>query len=193
MAPPAFDYSNRNTIVQNGVIYYSPNCTQPIVLPSCPSSNPFCPPHLNASMFRQPVWWSHEWAWLSFIPLALSFVFTPFEPLCTMPHIKEVAFSFHGPSGEIQSKICFRMNKYDIQCWVKEEECIIQVAHVIQLCYSISASMPLKPSSFHFYCTHKSHQMAKCMICLAQEWFAIWMGFISYLIAKSMSLVPHSP
>jgi hypothetical protein len=31
------------------------------------------------------------------------------------------------------------------------------------------------------------------MICIAREWFAIWMGYVSYLIAKTKILVPNGP
>ena len=48
-----------------------------------------------------------------------------------MPHIEEVAFSFDGPSGEIERETHYRMNKYDIQCWVVDEERIIKVASII--------------------------------------------------------------
>ena len=194
MAPPVFDYSNGSVVVQDGVIYYSPNCTRPVVIPSRPvysAPDPFRQPRLNASMFRQPVWWSQGWAWQSFVPLAPSFVFTPFESLCAMPRIEEVIFSFDGPSGEIERETRYRMNESDIQCWVTEEERIVKVARVIQLRYGIPGNLPPKPSSFHFDRAHKSHRVAKRMICIAREWFAIWMGFVSYFIAKSASLVPN--
>jgi hypothetical protein len=105
-----------------------------------------------------------------------------------MPHIEEVTFFFDGPSGQIQRETCFRMNKYDIRCWFIEEEHIINVACVIQLRYGIPGSLPPKPSSFHFDRAHKTHKIAKRMICLTWEWFAIWMGFLSYFIAKTVSL-----
>ena len=103
-----------------------------------------------------------------------------------MPHIEEVRFSSPGHSEETH----FRMNKDDTQCWMTEEEHIVKIAHVIQLHYGIPRSLPPKPSSFHFDCFQKSHQVIKCMICVAWDWFAIWMGFVAYLIAKSATLVP---
>ena len=69
------------------------------------------------------------------------------------------------------------MNKYDIQHWVMEEKCIIQIAHIIQLHYGISGTLPLDTSSsFHLDHAHKTQQIVKHMICLAKEWFAFWMG-----------------
>ena len=184
-----FDYSNGSVIVQGGIIYYSPNCTQPVVIPSRPvySSDPFRASRLNSSMFKQPVWWSESWAWLSSISLAPSFVFTPFEPLCSIPGIEEVTFSYPGPSRDIRRETRFRMNKDDIQRWNVEEKCIIQVARVIQLRYGIPGSLPPEPLTFHYDRAHKTHKVAKRMIYLSCEWFAIWMEFVSFLIAKAAS------
>jgi hypothetical protein len=142
-------------------------------------------------MFKQPVWWSESWAWLSFIPLAPSFVFTPFEPLCAIPGIEEVTFSYPGQSGDIRRETRFRMNEDDIQRWNVEEKRIIQVARVIQLRYGISGSLPPEPSTFHYDRAHKTHKVAKRMIYLSREWFAIWMGFVSFLIAKAASRAPN--
>jgi hypothetical protein len=191
-----FDYSNGSVVVQHGIIYYSPNCTRPVVIPPRPvySSDPFRQSRLDSSMFKQPIWWSNGWAWLSFIPLSPSFVFTPFEPLCAMPRIEEVTFSYSGLSGlpgDIRRDTKFRMNEDDIQRWKLEEKRIIQVARVIQLRYGISCSLPPEPSSFHYDCAHKTHKVAKRMIHLSREWFAIWMGLLSYLIAKTVSRVPN--
>ena len=83
------------------------------------------------------------------------------------------------------------MNEDNIQCWVLEEKHIIQVAHVIQLHYGISGSLPPKPSLFHYNHAHKTCKIAKHMIYVSHEWFAIWMGFVSYLIAKTASRVPN--
>ncbi|KDR84218.1 hypothetical protein GALMADRAFT_133568 [Galerina marginata CBS 339.88] len=193
MAPLTFDYSNGRVSVQHGMIFYSPNCSRAVDLPKqrTYSSDLFEHRCLNTSMFKQPVWWSQGWAWLSFIPLSPSFLFTPFEPLCEMPHIEEVDFCFTTPSGESQSEIRFRMSEEDIARWIKEERRIVKLAHTIKLCYGISANAPPKPSSFHFDRAHKSHSIAKRMICLAREWFVIWMGYLSYIIAKTDILIPN--
>lgn len=192
MAPSAFDYSKGKAVVQHGTIFYSPNCTRPVDIPPQPihESDPFKYERLNVSMFKQPVWWSQGWAWQSFIPLAPSFLFTPFEPLCAMPRIEEVEFSFVAPSGDTETQIRFRMPEDDIRRWVREEGRLVNAAHLIKLRYGIRGNAPPKPSTFHFDRAHKSHPIAKRMVCLAREWFAIWMGYVSYLIAKTENRVP---
>lgn len=193
MASLNFDYINGSVVIQHGTIFYSPNCSRAVDLP-CQMPHmpdPFKQPRLNTSMFKQPIWWSGGWAWLSFIPLAPSFLFTSFEPLCHMPRIEEVDFSFIDSSGESRSEVRFRMAEADITCWIEEEQRIVQLAHFVKLRYGIWANTPPKPSSFHFDRAHKSHPIAKRMICLAREWFAIWMGHLSYIIAKAETLVPN--
>jgi hypothetical protein len=88
---------------------------------------------LNASMFKQPVWWTEGWAWQSFIPWHHPFSSHPFELLCAMPHVEEVKFSFLAPSGETQTEICFRMPEDDIRAWLIEDEHIVKLTHIIKL------------------------------------------------------------
>ncbi|KAF8153043.1 hypothetical protein B0H34DRAFT_861250 [Crassisporium funariophilum] len=191
MAPPAFDYSNGRAVVQHGSIFYSPNCSRPVDIPQEPvhSSDPFRWHRLDVSMFKQPVWWDQNWAWRSFIPLAPSFLFAPFEPLCAMPRIEEVRFSFPAPSGEMVTQIRFRLPEDDIRQWLWAEDLIVKAAYELRLRYSIAGNSPPKPSSFHFDRAHKSHPIAKRMACLARDWFAVWMGYLAFIIAKSENRV----
>ena len=178
-----FDYCNGSAVVQGGIIYYSPNCTRPVVIPPRPvySSDPFGHRRLDASMFKQPVWWSDGWAWQNFIPLSPSFVFTPFEPLCAMPRMEEVTFTYTTEqSEEVRRETRFQMNKDDIRRWELEEKRIIQVACAIQLHYSISATPPPEPSSFHYDRAHKTHKVAKCMICVSRECHLDGICLLSY-------------
>jgi len=190
MALMDFDYSNGSVFVQDGTIFYSPNSSRPVVIPSRPDHNPFYQGRFDASTLKQPVWWSQSWAWLSFVPLAPSFVSAPFEPLCAMPRIENVTFSFVAQSGERQTESRFRMSEVSIERWFAEEKHLVDAAYIIMLRYGINANAPPKPSSFGFDRTHKSHRVAKRMICFSREWFAIWMGYLSYLIAKTSTLVP---
>lgn len=193
MAPTVFDYSKGRVVIQHGMIFYSPNCNRPVDISPQPnySFDPFKQPRLNASMFKQPVWWIEGWAWQSFIPLAPSFLFTPFESLCAMPRIEEVKSSIFEESGQRRTQTTFRMPEDDVRAWRREEDRLVKLAHAIKLRYGISANAPPPPSSFHFDRAHKSHSIAKRMICVAREWFAIWMGYVSYLIAKTKILVPN--
>ena len=95
------DFSNGTAFVQNGILYYSPNCTRPVVIP--PQTNhttsPFNVPCLSASLFRQPIWWSSLWGWVGFIPMAPSFISVPFESFFWMPVIEKRATLDEGIHG----------------------------------------------------------------------------------------------
>ena len=79
-----FDYIKGRVFVQHRTIFYSPNCSWAVDLPcqTTHAQDPFKQPRLNSSMFKQPIWWLGGCAWLSFIPLVPSFLFTPFKLLC---------------------------------------------------------------------------------------------------------------
>lgn len=64
------------------------------------------------------------------------------------------------------------------------ENLLIGAATTIRLNYRIPGSPPPPPSSFGYARPHKSEAIAQKMISLSREWFGIWMGFLSYLIAQ---------
>ena len=82
----SFDYSKGNAILLDGHIYYSPNCSRPVILPPNETSISFEQERLSASMLRLPVRWSTNHGWLSFIPLTPSYISLPFEPLLDAPN-----------------------------------------------------------------------------------------------------------
>ena len=87
--------------IQGFMIFHSPNCSRPAIIPPQTnySSPPFNQPHLNSSMFKQPIWWTEFWGWLSFIPLAPSFTSTPFMLFSWTFQIEQVEVSFNYRPG----------------------------------------------------------------------------------------------
>ncbi|CAA7265528.1 unnamed protein product [Cyclocybe aegerita] len=51
--------------------------------------------------------------------------------------------------------------------------------------YKVYGTTPPKPSLFGFDRAHKTHGIARRLVAVARDWFVIWMGFLSYLIAQS--------
>jgi hypothetical protein len=176
------DFSKGTTFVQNGILYYSPNCTRPVVIP--PQTNhttsPFNVPRLSASLFRQPIWWSSLWGWVGFIPMAPSFISIPFEPFCWMPVIEK-----HAPLDHLPTR--YRMRQTDVDVWKAKEDLVICAARLIKLKYGISAMSPPRPLSFGYDQYHKSANMTRRLISVTRNWFGIWMGFLSYLVARSQT------
>ncbi|KAJ3508457.1 hypothetical protein NLJ89_g5746 [Agrocybe chaxingu] len=190
--PPTFDWSHGRAIVAEGTIYYSPNCSRPPVIPppqqAYHSTTPFPKNReVTLSEFKQPVWWNINWGWLSFVPLAPSFISLPFEPLCWTPRIREVCRRVKSGdrSGEIEKR--YQMREDDALVWHDREELLVRCAQVIRERYKIHGTAPPKPSSFGYCKTQESSDAAKRIIGVARDWFVIWMGFLSYLLAQSQS------
>ena len=185
--PPTFDYTNNGRVfLQDGTIFYSPNCNRPAIIPpeTTYSQSPFSQARLNSSMFKQPIWWSEFWGWLSFIPLAPSFTSTPFTPFSWTPRIEQVEVHFYLPSGLEEKETRFKMVPDDIFLWRKSEKLVVEAARRIQLFFGIQGNSPPAPSMFHYDRPHRSHAVAKRMISVSHDWFMVWMGFLSYLISR---------
>jgi hypothetical protein len=183
-SPPSFDYRNNGRVfLQDGTIFYSPNCNRPAIIPpeTTYSSSPFNQPRLNASLFKQPIWWSEFWGWMSFIPLAPSFTSTPFTLFSWTPRIEKVEVRFKLPSGLEEKETRFKMTLEDIFQWKEAEKLVVEAARRIQLFFGIQGNAPPAPSNFRYDHSHKSHAIAKRMISVSRNWFVVWMGFLSYL------------
>jgi hypothetical protein len=193
MPNPVFDYKKNGIVfVQDGTIFYSPNCSRLAKIPPSCNNEPFNQAHLDISMFKQPVWWSVFWGWQSFIPLSPSFTSSPFETFCWMPRIQAVDIYRTMPSGETKLEKKFQMAEDDIYNWKRRESLITNAAQVIRLQYKISGNSPPLPSSFHYDKPHKSFNVAKRMITVSRDSFVIWMGFLSYIISHTKEQNPHS-
>src|ERR1700678_4714090 len=107
-----------------------------------------------------------------------------------MPRIENVTFSFVAQSGERQTESRFRMSEVSVERWFAEEKHLVDAAYIIMLRYGINANAPPKPSSFGFDRAHKSHRVAKRMICFSREWAAIWWGVFSFLLPRLSTLFP---
>ncbi|KAF8157403.1 hypothetical protein BJ912DRAFT_867269 [Pholiota molesta] len=189
------DFTQGRAFLHEGVLYYSPNSKRSIIIRESPSSDPFVTKKkmlLSADMFTQPCWWTSSWGWMSFIPLAPSFTSTPFEPFCWMPRIEETWLWVKGIDGTETRETRFKMADVDIQKWKAREQQIVEAANKIRLIHGIthgiSANFPPTPSDFHYDCPHRSFRVARRMITLARDWFAIWMGILGFLIAQASKL-----
>jgi len=171
------DFSKGSAFVQNGVLYYSPNCSKPVVIPpqkDYGASFPFDQPRLLASLFRQPLWWTSFWGWVGFVPMAPSFISVPFETFCWMPVIEICSMSVASKLGIQTHQPRYRMHEADIDAWRAKEGLVVRAADLLKLKYGIPATSPPRPSSFGYDRCHKSHKVAKHMILVLHDWFAIW-------------------
>lgn len=127
--------------------------------------------------------------------MAPSFTSTPFTAFSWTPRIEQVEVRFNLPSGLEEKETRFQMNLDDIHLWKKSEKMVVEAARRIQLFIGIQGNSPPVPSIFHYDRPHRSHRVAKRMISVSRDWFAVWMGFLSYLISRVKLCKPsaHSP
>lgn len=89
-------HQRQKVFTQAGIIYFTINSDRPVVIPPREGEAAFptggSKRRTDASMHRQPVWWDESYGWRSFIPLAPSFMSTPFEPLCWKPPLEAISF-----------------------------------------------------------------------------------------------------
>ncbi|KJA21890.1 hypothetical protein HYPSUDRAFT_55211 [Hypholoma sublateritium FD-334 SS-4] len=192
--PTSFDYARGSAFVDNGRLYYSPNCSRPVVIPLrgpfSESTSPFTRRRLAFSDFLQPVWWSQSWSWLSFVPLQPTYTSFPFEPLTWMPPVVLVQVAISNSSGEQEIKEMFKMQEDVAFTWLEREQLLVSAANKIRLKHGISSTTPPLPSSFGFARAHKSHALAKQMISISRDWFGVLMGWLASIIAE-VSISKH--
>src|ERR1700689_5018905 len=143
-----FDFSKGRAFVQEGVLYYSPNCSRPVVIPRN-DSLPFGP-GFDMSRFKQPAWWSPQFGWQSFIPLSPSFTSLPFENLCWMPKIVQQDVMGGRKNGTQAVDKQFLMSSKDVENWMRIENHLVRASELLGHKISEPASPPPLPSSFGF-------------------------------------------
>ena len=79
----------------------------------------------------------------------------------------------------------FVISAEDADKWMKAENTLVKAVDSIRLAFSIAGNPPPLLSSFGFTRSHKTYGIAKRIITVSRDWFAIWMGFIAYLIAMT--------
>jgi hypothetical protein len=69
--------------------------------------------------------------------------------------------------------------------WLQIEKKLVDATEAIRLHFSISISPPPPPSHFGYMELHDSHSAAEQAITYSRNWFAVWMGYFSYLISQT--------
>ncbi|KAF8180869.1 hypothetical protein BJ912DRAFT_929191 [Pholiota molesta] len=180
------DWSQAGAFVQDGTIFYSPNCSRTVVIPPhATTQSPFCHDVLDTKDFKQPVWWTDVYGWQSFIPTSPSYTASPFEPFCWMLRIIQV--NVWKSSQHVKR---YQMHDDDIFAWRDREKLLTEAAELIRIWFKIPGNMPPPPSNFGYAGIHNTRADAVECITVARNWLGVWMGFLSYLIARSKSESP---
>lgn len=82
------------------------------------------------------------------------------------------------------------MEELELERWKKLEQGLLTTEWELRAPLWTLASPPPEPSLFGFTRVHKSRAIAERVIDTCRRWFAVHMGFISYLIARAETIVP---
>lgn len=179
------DWSLGAVLLRDGSIFCSPNSKRAVFIPDEAQSraSPFQDPS-NVNFF-QPVWWDWSHGWTAFVPLSPSFLSLPFQPLCWKPRVVETTKPVTLPSGATQRQRRYAIHGDDCHQWLQCELQLARAADAMRMFYHIPGTVPPLPSSFGLNCLHRSRNAAERCIVACRKWFAVWMGFLSYLIAQT--------
>jgi hypothetical protein len=173
--PPPLDHSLGRISIIEGDIFYSPNCPSPAVLPDAPISNSyiFRETSVRLHMFHTPRWWTQPYGWLAFLPLRPSFSGYPFDRLNIFPAIEQV-----GPS-------LYRLHDDIISRWKRLENKLVWATAFIGQRHPAVCLRPPPPSAFGYIRSYRSPRAARAQAHASRDWFAMWMGLLSYHIASA--------
>lgn len=179
------DWSLGTVMLRNGSIFCSPNSKRAVFIPDETRSrvSPF--QGSKSFNFFQPVWWDWSHGWIAFVPLSPSFLSLPFQPLCWKPRIVETFKLVTLPSGLTQRQRRYAIHGDDCYQWLTCEKQLARAADAIRMFYHIPGTVPPLPSSFGWQGLHRSRNVAERCASTCRRWFAVWMGFLSYLIAQT--------
>ncbi len=192
---PTVNWSSGTVLLRNGDIFCSPNSKRAVFIPDQAQAHvsPFymsfdtTAARLDSSKFDffQPVWWDWSHGWIAFVPTSPSFLSLPFQQLSWKPRIVVTNKSIVLPTGAVGFEQRYAVRSDDCDLWFKSEQQIARAANEIRMSFHIPGTVPPLPSSFGLAGLHKSRNVADRCIHIGRKWFAVWMGFLSYLIAQT--------
>ena len=78
----------------------------------------------------------------------------------------------------------FMMHGEDLYAWEMIEDKLYRASECLRFDFAIPGATPPLPSKFGYSQEYRSKAEAEKTISLCRDWFSIWMGFLSYLIAQ---------
>ena len=173
------DCSHGRVVILDGDIFYSPNCSQDVELH--PGNQDSTQQNIFSACLSpwRPRWWTQTFRWIAFIPISPIYRGFPFDSLATIPsspHCYEDGYGLH-PSLQ--------------DSWAKMEYYLHHTTALLANKYCASAVHPFSLSAYGYHPVFKNHRKAVKWTIQAREWFSVWIGLMSFLIASSQSFVEN--
>ena len=174
-------HSNGLVFLDNGTIYYSPNCSRTITIPPYESNlsrrYPFRHWTDTIDTYLRPRWWSISAGYLSFLPLV--HVFDNFVFDC-LKKVDIVEFRDHNGQQR------WKLEVEKCEQWQVLQDRLILVAHLLRRNYDgLPFLLPPPPSMFGFARVFSVKQVAASSIFSARDWFKVWIATLSFLLSQT--------
>ena len=183
--PSVLDRSAGRVTLLNGDLYYSPNCSRNVSLPdpNVDDGKMHTIFHLDSSRlehFQEPRWWTATFGWVAFMPLHPVFSGFPLDRLVHIPrHLTKTNDGYYFDVNLAES-------------WFRLEEYINKASVILNVKYQAPLVRPFSPFACGYRQIHRSHETARFCAELSREWFVVWMGLLSYLIAAGKTRIESS-
>ena len=165
-------------------MYYSPNCSRLVSRPPQDprigtENNIFQSETSSLDDFTEPFWWTETFGWLAFIPRKPSYTGTLFKRLAKVP--KDLHRSFENDRDR------FVLPPEIKDSWVKLDWWLNCVTTILARKFNALTVCPFSPWSAGYADGHRSYGYTLSRLWRARDWFSVWIGLLSYLIAKIKS------
>ena len=172
------DHGERNCrmLTHNGDIFYSPNCTRDVNLPShIPTPLVRNAAQSDVSEFHNPLWWNERTAYLAFLPLEPIYDTAPFDCLAVIPWVPTTCC---GYGLEAETHIS----------WCRLELELLHLTDTLLVKYGIPPMEKIIDHPMGFPIHHRQASGFRRQANRVRAWFSHWMGLISFCIAISLEL-----
>ncbi|KAG6915610.1 hypothetical protein DXG01_010725 [Tephrocybe rancida] len=185
MNQTSLDKQRGRVLILDGDMYYSPNSSRRVELPPYDEHKGrqhkiFERKDARVEIYHQPRWWTLTFGWVSFVSIKPCFYSSLFEPLAKFPTRYE-KFKQKG----IEFGYCLPQKFCDD--WRHLEECFVSATSIMADTYETAASRPFSPWALGYAGGYRSYKYAVERATRSRDWFSIWMGLMSYLIAVVQS------
>jgi hypothetical protein len=188
---PELNKSMGRVQILGGDFYYSPNCQRNVQLPPAHvwGGNPFSPPcepnqkktnvwKIDTSLYEQPQWWCDCYGWISFYD---KHALDTRSTLLRILKISTAQYTFEEDVG-------YSLPRCQADDWLSldkrlESACIELIAHY----RFIPALCPMSPWAFGYLYPHWKRGTLSLCLTKSKQWFGVWFGMLSYLIAEAES------
>jgi hypothetical protein len=162
-------------------MYYSPNCSRSVPLPEfnqavAKEQSLFMLKDPRVAYYHYPLWWTRQYGWISCLPM---------DPFYNGPIFKRLAFvptqlNMHTKDGV---ETGYALPETLQQSWLRLESSLAFATSLMAKEYSIPTTRPFSPWALGYTHGRRSHRYTVAQAFRSRDWFTVWIGLMSYLIA----------